>query len=618
MKIVHIALDYNDPQASYAKDLSGDFPYCLCLSDASKLGAIPTDQIIKALQALPPTVTELNLSDNDLFKKTDEELAAILAAIPATVRKVNLSDNQLETLSGGGFDLVFKRLKAFTLDLSGNKLGQLPNKTLAAAFGALGRVGELILHHTNLFEKSGEELAFIFKSLASKVSSVNLGGNSLGDKTASVLKTIHHAITELKLGSNKLGDNPISALNDAFKELAQAKKLSSLSLTYNLLQQKSCDDLCALFKLIPPTVTHLDLGNNDLAAFEAEELKKILLAIPDTVTELSLQDCFKKIRNDDYFVTAFEGIKTTLTSLDYSASQLGFNNGSKLKKLLAATPGTISKLNLGHNWLSRLNDLTLVFKDIPSAVTNVNFIDNHFTINSDFVSALHHLPTKLSTLNLSYNKISNEDLPDFKTLPANITELDLSNCDLDLLPLDSLLLVLNSLPDTVRKIILGPNKRPSQRSAEDCQALRLAMADKPFFVEGIGEDPQAPLLETLAEELPAPVLQDLILSYLLQEGDSLPQRESPDSNEDLTPMPPIEASLLLRFICHPATKVVSALFLIAGLSGLIALAIGVASLGLAVASVASVVIGGGLLAASFFASRPLVEDSAPGLTVPPP
>jgi len=98
------------------------------------------------------------------------------------------------------------------------------------------------------------------------VKSLNLSWNYFLDKTgneiAAVFRAIPASVTSLDLSSNFFGDKSAAELAMAFAAIPLSVK--SLNLSGNLFHNKTGDEIATVFRAIPASVTLLDLSGNGL------------------------------------------------------------------------------------------------------------------------------------------------------------------------------------------------------------------------------------------------------------------------------------------------------------------------------------------------------------------
>jgi len=573
--------------------------------------------LVEMFKALPATVTELELFKIDLDDMSPEDLLLVFAAIPTTVKTLRLMCNGIwrKSIWADLFQALHTEIRS--LDLTGSGL-----------IGLLSVAG----------------LATIFNAFPTKLRSLNLTWNALSGKTpeevATFLKAISARINTLSLNMNNLQSFSGTGMATIFQAIPST--VTALDLRLNELGRKTGAELALAFKGIPANVTSLDLSENDFQRMSAEETAMALQAIPDTVTSLSLMDItghndteiakiaqaistkIKSLRLRAHIVNAVELSKlisvlpAELTSLDLSGNYLGHVSDLELANFFKAIPASVTSLNLGNTLLDRktTEELTLAFKELGPNVTTLGLGGTAET-GQALANILKALPSTVTSVYFDAGQFGNfgrvsiaQNFTDaFQGLPPHVTSLDLSNNYLDNIDLEELLAMLKAIPDTVRRVYLGPTDRPTLRNLEEQQRLREALLNKNFLLAGNSSDIQPSTIEALDSVTLEP-LRNIILSYMAEEGDVLPKKSQPM----------LQPSFLIRFITHPATKIVSTILLMAGLLGLGFAAAGVLSIGLALASAVSTILGGSLLIAGFFATRKTEPVDAvayvPGAQIP--
>ncbi len=153
----------------------------------NELGFKTVEELVKAFKSIPSTVKILDLSYNHGFcKKTALELAQIFMAIPATVETLDLSCLSLGVFSGEDLEIIFlalsnKNLK--TLDLSHNRLEQVFLFDLAIPFAVISpSVETLILRYNDLHYKTPNELKRIFSCVPLSIKTYDLRGNKFNQE----------------------------------------------------------------------------------------------------------------------------------------------------------------------------------------------------------------------------------------------------------------------------------------------------------------------------------------------------------------------------------------------------------------------------------------------------
>ncbi|KTC65676.1 leucine-rich repeat-containing protein (substrate of the Dot/Icm secretion system) (plasmid) [Legionella adelaidensis] len=225
----------------------------ICLAGNGLGRKFPT--LKKIITALPPQITFLDLSNNDLHKLSAPELSSLFSLLHH-MRELNLNKNNLGFRSCKELASAVKKLPRHlrVLWLNENELKQIndfPQFML-----------ELQLHLPNL-----EEL--------------NLDKNGLGfispDKLVSGLG--HLTVIKLSLQFNDLATRSIPAL----AKLVASLNVRMLNLAHNHLGQKPEDRLKAVFCNLQDTLEQLDLSDNVLSVKSWSDLITIFTSIPSHV-----------------------------------------------------------------------------------------------------------------------------------------------------------------------------------------------------------------------------------------------------------------------------------------------------------------------------------------------
>jgi len=520
----------------------------------NNFGTIKTNHLVQAFKNLPLFVTGLNLCTTEgLHNKTAGELAAIFSAIPHTVSQLALHYDNLHKRHGDDLATAVKSLSVSTLKLSNNHTHKNAEKLIKTLKALPECVTSLELTSFELNTYTLEELVDIIKAIPTTVRSLNFSDNDLGlvngDHFITLCKTIPKTITSLNLSENHLGEFDIETLTSAFSALPA---LTSLQFGNNELHRMSAEDLATLCQLIPRSVTHLDLTNNALSTHQLSTLQTAFANLPE-LDSLNLSN----------FLDLAKPQKTQLPDF--------------LPDIAVPT------LDISFNWLNQIS-WGILLEGLNPKVRTLTLGINIVNMNLFWLQEFKKIPPTLTSLDIIY---------DFYGKHLSMTEL---------------LTLIDYLPNTLGSVYLSNNHALPERSPEDLAKLRQALANKSFFLVENGTDLSSATVEALEEVITLPPLQDIILSYLANEDEHVSLLRKPIPPCIRPPADPIQASLLLQFITHPATKIISSLLLIAGLIGLILVAFSVAGLELAVASVSSIVIGGGLLVAGFFADRKTEQD----------
>ena len=268
------------------------------------------------------------------------------------------------------------------------------------------------------------------------------------------INSIADSITEISL-HGRFDITPI----EVWVQLVSRIPSSVTALKLEVLRFNA-DQLTAILKVIPSSVTSLNLSGQGLGAYRTgHEIENILSAIPLSITTLNLSNnnlCF----TNEVLTQTFKFIPSSVRELDLSHNQLNGTRGPHSIKVTHAQlvqnfrdiPRFITTLNLSGNHLGAAMPVQILveaFRAIPLSVTALDLSDNElwFIVDGSDSDLLHlakpelialvlqAIPTSIIKLNLSRNQLNymtSSQLADvFKALPISVTILDLSENDLD-------------------------------------------------------------------------------------------------------------------------------------------------------------------------------------------
>ncbi|WP_026069559.1 leucine-rich repeat domain-containing protein [Legionella tunisiensis] len=149
-------------------------------------------------------------------------------------------------------------------------------------------------------------------------------------------------------------------LNDSDVNLAESIKtlgtdITRLDLSENYLAFKNIDEVAQLLKTIPPWVTALSLANNHLI-YDPDKLIRMLSSIPKTITTLDLSYNLLNIRTGNVLKEVFTAIPEGVNELVLSRQALGLNRADELVTAFSGLSPNITTMDLT---VTQLNGLSL-------------------------------------------------------------------------------------------------------------------------------------------------------------------------------------------------------------------------------------------------------------------
>lgn len=153
-------------------------------------------------------------------------------------------------------------------------------------------------------------------------------------------------------------------------------------------------------------------------------------------------------------------------AIDFTDCSLGMFSANDLVLLFSLIPKTVKELNLSNNFLSRFsnNELAIIIKAIPKSLKTLNLGDNFTLLSADENSkVLNNVLPQIKSLSLGRwlddhslaNHLPTILLSFFINLPKSVTEIDLSRCKLNSLPVVEVIRILRAIPKQVDSLDLS-------------------------------------------------------------------------------------------------------------------------------------------------------------------
>jgi Ran GTPase-activating protein (RanGAP) involved in mRNA processing and transport len=344
-------------------------------------------QILTAFQPYNITITDLNLSGNNLNTPNDfESLKPFLAPL----RRLNLANNDIGGLNsafGWTAIAVLGRTLPFAahltdLNLSSNAIespGSNGTISLAHGLASLSRLKILDLSSNVIGQKDSQGAVALGQSLSSLINllSLNLYGNFLGAIDPNGIIALAKGLTRLsQLTSLNIGFSRIGFTDDkgamakSFKSLFS---LTSLDISGNTFRQESIGLLAEslrnlrqlrYFKFFPGDMTYdyLIVLNEALtwtqvkepliAFLDPQAITEYLESLPRDTTSIDLSKGRISVPSNQTMTALMQGLRgfTALTSLDLSSNFIEYAAAIILGQELPFLP-TLMALDLSENGL---------------------------------------------------------------------------------------------------------------------------------------------------------------------------------------------------------------------------------------------------------------------------
>lgn len=415
------------------------------ISLAGTLDKKEHEDSIAILQALSEKLTTLDIAWNELHAMSNDKFIAFFRAIKPNFRTLNLAGNGLSQKNSATLAAAFDSLSQLeTLNLSHN---QLNKKTSIESLQILKPLSinlrNLDLSHNNLGD-SKNLIALLFPlNFSEKLVNLNLSWNNLGNGSTfrTVCKTLPKKLEVLDASNNQLGCKTGDQLAADLKILSDIPTLTTLDLSWNDFNSNS-NKLAKALRAIPVNVKTLILsGNGGLGT----SLKEVLEAVSPGVDKLSLSENQLGKRTCVELVGAME-VLSNIVTLDLSENNLDELLTDTLAQMLTALSKTVTTLRLAHNQLGYKTGFQL--GQILHGLRNKNILTLDLSGNQlqektvdEFKTFLREMPSSLRTLDLSNNGLglkTEEDLIEIIRACPDLEVLNLSGNHFTTFSLESL------------------------------------------------------------------------------------------------------------------------------------------------------------------------------------
>ena len=324
-------------------------PYIIC-----DLPNLEEQTILAAIEACPKSETSLRFARDTLRGKTATELQPLFKALPTQVTEVDLSSNRLAQVEDLEQAIASLPRQVSILDLSDNGLATVAE--LEQGIRVMSAIPDTVcsinLSHNGLSRLGLDEVRRFFEAIKPSIQSIHLKGEQLGQKgfhLASFLKLLPQSLTSLDIGFNDLGEMNVDHFIAALKAIPEGVKLLDLKGHFPLRFKRQ--ELVKIMQNLPRHIHSLDVSGNHLShIYSVDELQLIIEAIPDH-----------------------------LKSLDLRYNALGNQASNDLKKVFKTFPDTLRSVNLRSNGFDTKSkeDLNSIYNNLPKYVHLNAILDNY-------------------------------------------------------------------------------------------------------------------------------------------------------------------------------------------------------------------------------------------------
>ncbi|KAL2086055.1 hypothetical protein ACEWY4_017114 [Coilia grayii] len=333
-------------------------------------------EIVAAVLQSPNSLTELDLSDNDLgdsgvqrlskvlssphchlqtlrlakckFRQKSCEILAAVLQSPNSLLQLDLRYNDLRD---SGVQLLSKGLSSphchlQTLRLSGCAISDEGHVCLALILMLNPScVKQLDVSNNHPGESAQKLLSATLQDPHSKVITLQLAACKLTEKSCEILASVLqllNSLLQLDLSDNDLSDSGVQLLSKGLS--SPHCHLQTLRLTACKLTKKSCEIVAGVLQS-PNSLTELDLSDNDLGDSGVQLLSKGLSSPHCHLQTLRLSGCLISEKGCTFLAAALTSNPSHLQELDLSYNHPG---ESGLKLLSATLDDPHCKLNTDH------------------------------------------------------------------------------------------------------------------------------------------------------------------------------------------------------------------------------------------------------------------------------
>ncbi|USQ15359.1 hypothetical protein J2N86_15475 (plasmid) [Legionella lytica] len=237
------------------------------------------------------------------------------------------------------------------------------------------------------------------------------------------------------------------------------------------LKNKSVSQIIEIFQAIPDYIVALDLSFLQFGTRNAAEVRGILKAIPGWVSSVKLSYNDLNLLKTDELIHALSGLHTNITRIHLDGNNLGHKSATALSAILTtlANRDKLHALDLRDNKLYlRKTDFELIFISETNQgqgnlgnISELNLSDNRLDIipTDKLIQAIALLSDHLKCLNLGGNYLHEKSTNDrfieiFQSISVNVTTLNLERNGLSRIETTLLIALMKNIPKHLTSLSL--------------------------------------------------------------------------------------------------------------------------------------------------------------------
>ncbi|WP_347252092.1 hypothetical protein [Legionella sp.] len=389
------------------------------------LGNMQAQIVIDAFSALKAPVQTMELYGNELNLFTPDQIKEILASLPRTLESVSLRGNSLDDFGYDQFQEMLQALCSNKPHLRKITLKAKEFEHFSLASKSCPTIKAVHLEDEDLIKSCSEtKLKTLFNRLSNEINEISLFGfysYDIDDEENikklrvifdSLNDSVNHLTFQCMFGGYS-GSPLFLASLDSLKP-----SVKCLTFKHENWETTPIDTLESHFMQLPPdSISSIILDGCQLEKRNAEDVAKLLAAFPPSVNRICIKNKNLLKKNQDYLTSAFSTLKAS--TLDFSNTKFTIE---KLKKLFLALPDSVTELDLSNTNLYELplDELIEAFKLLKPTVKRLNLNHNKFVELASppnpqeqetctrLTRFLKAIPTTVTDISLKHNQLFNK------------------------------------------------------------------------------------------------------------------------------------------------------------------------------------------------------------------